>query len=66
MTQEAMDPLDVYWWWETFYNVDLGFVHLNPPFGHKVSKDDAFTDHEMTFFPIQYQVLFLASLQDPV
>ena len=41
MTQEAMDPLDVNWWWETFYNIDFCFVHLNPPLGHKVSKDDA-------------------------
>ena len=52
MTQEATDPFDVYWRWETFYNVDFGFVHLNPPLGHKVSKDDAFSDHKMAFFQI--------------
>ena len=29
MTQEATDPLDVNWRWETFYNIDFCFVHLN-------------------------------------
>jgi hypothetical protein len=45
-------------------NLDLGLVYLNPPFGHKVPKDDAFSDHEMALFLVKYQVLLLASLQD--
>ena len=45
-------------------NLNLGFVYLYPPFGHKVPKDDAFSDHEMALFPVKYQVLLLASLQD--
>ena len=45
-------------------NLNLGLVYLNPPFGHKVSKDEAFLDHEVALFPVKYQVLLLALLQD--
>ena len=43
---------------------NLGLVYLNPPLGHKVPKNDAFTDHEVALFPVKYQVLLLAYLQD--
>ena len=64
MTLEAMDPFYVHRRWELLYDLDFSFVHLDPSLGHKMPKYDAFTDHEMAFFPIQYEVLLLASLQD--
>ena len=42
----------------------LGLVYRNPPLGHKVPKNNAFTNHEVALFLVKYQVLLLASLQD--
>jgi hypothetical protein len=59
-----MDSFDVHEGWWLLNDLYLGLVYLYPPLGHKVPKNDAFTDHEMTLFPIKHQVLLLASLQD--
>jgi hypothetical protein len=45
-------------------NLDLSLIYLDPPLEHKVPKNDAFMNHEVALFPVKYQVLLLASLQD--
>jgi hypothetical protein len=32
----------------------FGFVYLDPPLGHKVPENDAFTDHEVALFLVKY------------
>ena len=34
------------------------------PLGHKVPKNYAFMENEVALFPVKYQILLLASLQD--
>jgi hypothetical protein len=61
-----MDPFYVYRRWKLFYDFNLGSIHLNPSLGHKVPEHDAFSNHEMELFPVQYQILLLSPLQNIV
>src|SRR3954469_6317555 len=66
MTKETSYTFDVLGTWHFFNSINLGFINFNTSFRNFMPQDNAFINHKVALFTMQYKISFFTSLQNSI